>query len=426
MTFKHTPLAERSRPKNINDIAGHEAILAPGKPLRALIEKDRFTALLFWGPPGVGKTTLAHTIAAQTQRHVEFLSAVHASVKDLRRCFEQSKTRIDLDEPASLLFLDEVHRLSKSQQDVLLPALESGEIRFIGATTENPSFEVNRAVLSRCLVFRLEKLKTSDIESLLRRALEKAGISEERFCTPDVFQRIAHSSQGDARRALNLLEALIAIFETQAESKPFDDETLDQLGDIFPREYDKKNDAHYDTISAFIKSIRASDPNAAVYYLARMLDGGEDPMFIARRLLIVASEDIGNASPTALILASAASQAVHMVGMPEARIILSQATTYLASSPKSNRSYLAINTALEDVKQKGALEIPKHLRNAPTEFMKNQGYGRGYIYAHDNPKAANRMPNLPSEVSGKKYYEPSTSGAEKQIRDNLAQLAAKP
>ncbi len=409
------------RPRLADDLIGQDAVWAQGSALRSLVETDRYTALLFWGPPGTGKTSLAHVVGRAASRPVVVMSAVQHGVKDIRAEIQASADRLLLKEPASLLFMDEIHRLSKSQQDVLLPALEKGTIKFIGATTENPSFEVYSAILSRVLVFRFQSLNADALVKILKRALARPESALGRTdIGDDVLGAIARAADGDARRALGLLDAVAA-----SAPRGVSPVTIQSLADV-ARElnlrYDAKGDQHYDTISAFIKSIRASQPDAAVYYLARMLDGGEDPVFIARRLVIAASEDIGNANPTALLLASGAMQAVHQVGMPEARIILSQATTYLAASPKSNRAYVAINKALEAVQSSGSLDVPLHLRNAPTKLMKEFGHGKGYVYAHDDQRGAQSLEYLPKELAGLKFYEPLDVGVEAQLKKNLEHL----
>jgi putative ATPase len=426
MTAKDTaayarPLAERMRPENYDEVLGQDRIWAPGSSLRTLVEQDRFHALLFWGPPGSGKTSLAQVIGKASGRKVVPMSAVIHGVKDIRAEIQSSEGQLALGDKASLIFMDEIHRLSKSQQDVLLPALEKGTVRFIGATTENPSFEVNNAILSRTLVFRFERLSVTALVAILRRALAapRAGIPPLEV-TDGLLTAIAKAADGDARRALNLLDAAVVV--APKTGGPLTVELLASVAPELNLQYDRQGDQHYDTISAFIKSIRASQPDAAVYYMARMLAAGEDPMFVARRLVIAASEDVGNANPTALLVATSGLQAVHQVGVPEARIILSQVTTYLAASPKSNRAYLAVNKAMEDIEKTGSLPIPMHLRNAPTRLMKEMGYGEGYIYAHDDKKGAMRAQYLPDGLGSPTYYEPSEVGTEGQLKKNLERL----
>jgi putative ATPase len=412
------PLPEIVRPVNFDEVAGQDHIWGTNAPLRRMAEQDRLGSWIFWGPPGCGKTTLASVIGRSSQRKLVVLSAVSAGVKDLREAISASQDEVEAGCKAHLLFLDEIHRLSKNQQDVLLPALESGVIKFIGATTENPSFEVNAAVNSRSIIFRFQKVSEDALLVILRRALHRAPSACPRNdVAEDVLQAIARSSAGDARRALNLLEAVAVA--APADVSPVDMAALKSMGDTFALIYDKKGDQHYDTISAFIKCIRAGQPDAALHYLARMLDAGEDVLFIARRLVIAASEDVGNASPMGLVMAQTGFDAVHQIGMPEARIVLAQVTTFLASSQKSNRSYVAINKALEDVREFGALEIPMALRNAPTELMKSMGYGKGYAYAHDDPAGAAGMEYLPSQLKGRRYYIPSGNGHEKVLAGNL-------
>ena len=417
-THSDLPLPEIMRPKRFDEVLGQEHIWGDGAPLRRLAEQDRLGAWLFWGPPGSGKTTLASVIGKASNRKLVVLSAVSAGVKDLRAVIDASKDEVEVGCKAHLLFLDEIHRLSKNQQDVLLPALETGAIKFIGATTENPSFEVNAAVNSRSIIFRFQKISEEALLAVMRRALAadaQTGLRSD--IAPEVLEAIARSSAGDARRALNILETLATA--APADISPVDLVALKSMGDTFALLYDKKGDQHYDTISAFIKCIRASKPDAALHYLARMIDAGEDVLFIARRLVIAASEDVGNATPMGLVIAQAGFDAVHHIGMPEARIILAQVTTFLAASHKSNRSYVAIDKALADVREYGALEIPMVLRNAPTELMKSMGYGKGYAYAHDDPNGASAMEYLPSVLLGREYYVPGSHGHERILSENL-------
>lgn len=420
MNKSSQPLGERVRPEKLNELVGQDHIWSLDSPLRRLVESDKFYSLIFWGPSGTGKTSLAKIIGKYLNRPLVYLSCVHAGVKEIRKELDKSKDRVLSGESASLLFMDEIHRLSKSQQDVLLPALEDGSIRFIGATTENPSFEVNSAINSRSLSFHFNSLSTEAIAKILKNATshkdsEFDGISFDE----DVLTLIARSSGGDARKALNLLEAVRATLQDKMHIQLAD---VEPLASTLQLRYDRSGEDHYQVISAMIKSIRGSHPDAAIYYLARMLAGGEDPRFIARRIVIAASEEIGNANPTALLIANAALEAVSKIGMPEARIILSQTVTYLASSPKSNKAYLAVDRALADIKTFGLLEIPKHLTNASTELMINNGYGKNYVYAHDDLAGAKMMTYLPTELKGRKYYEPTSFGAEKQLKDNLNYL----
>lgn len=418
------PLPERLRPQQMSDIVGQDHILGVNSPLRRLVETDAAHAMIFWGPPGTGKTTLAQMIGRMSDRELIVISAVHASVKDIRGILEDSAAGQRLGQKSLILFVDEIHRLSKSQQDVLLPGLEGGIVRFIGATTENPSFSVNNAILSRCLTFNLKPLSAEALIAMMRRALASGDQTLANIQIDETaLQMIANAAKGDGRQCLNLLAASAACVRPSPNGeRAITTEVLESLGSSLPIRYDRDGDQHYDVISAFIKSIRASHPDAAVYYLARMIEAGEDPLFIARRLLISASEDIGNANPTALLVADSTFRAVEVLGLPEARIALSQCATYLAASPKSNRAYNAINAALSDVKNTGPLEIPVHLRNAPTRFMKDQGYGNGYAYAHDDLEGARKLPYLPANLKGRRYYEPLPIGAERQLLETLKHL----
>lgn len=406
------PLAQKMRPQAISDIVGQNHFL--NERFQKILASDRWSGLVFWGPPGTGKTSLASVIARLTKRPFHVLSAVTSGVKEIREVLEASKEAARGGLAAHILFIDEVHRLNKAQQDVLLPYLEEGSVKFIGATTENPSFEINNAIASRCLIFHFEPLKEEELIQVLWKAA-RATYKEVHF-SPDVIDKISRISLGDARRALTLLDHLVLSSEGQKEVTAEDLERVTHAQSLY---YDRKSESHYDTISAFIKSIRGSDPDAAVYYLARMIEGGEDPVFIARRLIILASEDIGNAAPMGLVLASAALQSVHVVGMPEARIILAQATTYLACAEKSNRSYEAIEEALATVKQTGNLEIPLSIRNAPTKMMKEWGYGKDYKYAHNYEEGWANMEFLPEKIRGKHFYRPTHHGHEKLLAESL-------
>jgi putative ATPase len=406
---EQSPLAHRMRPKTLDGIEGQSHFLNPR--FRQLLSSDQWSGMLFWGPPGCGKTTLANVVAQVTHRPFRTLSAVTSGVKDIREILDLSKRDYRAGRPAWILFIDEVHRLNKAQQDVLLPYLEEGSIRFIGATTENPSFEINNAIASRCTVFRFRALESEPLLRVLKRAVPAGREVEDA-----VLQVISKSASGDARKALTLLEHLLLSVESGKPITVGDWESLATAQSVY---YDKNAEAHYDTISAFIKSVRGSDPDAAVYYLAAMLEGGEDPLLIARRLVVLASEDIGNANPAALMVASSCFQSVHAIGMPEARIVLAQAATYLACSEKSNRSYLAIEAAMETVRQSGNLEIPYALRNATTSAMKQWGYGKGYQYPHDYPGGWVAAQYLPDAIKGKRFYYPSENGSEKKLQDFL-------
>ncbi len=409
MATGQSPLAVRMRPESLDDIVGQTHFL--NERFHRLLKSDQWTGFIFWGPPGTGKTTLAWVVARTTHRPFDSLSAVRAGVKEIREVLETSRLDVRMGKPARILFIDEVHRLNKSQQDVLLPYLEDGSVRFIGATTENPSFEINNAIASRCVIFHLEPLSEENLMAILRKAAAKYPQIED-----SALEKIALSSLGDARRALTLLEHFLL---SSKEGEPLNAERFEELKHAQSLYYDKKSEGHYDTISAFIKSIRGSDPDAAVYYLARMLEAGEDPMFVARRLVILASEDVGNANPLALVLATNGFQAVHSIGMPEARIVLSQIVTYLACSEKSNRSYAAINEAMDVVRRTGSLEIPMHIRNAPTKAMKERGYGKGYQYPHEAASGWVKENYLPEKIRGKRFYQPSEHGAEKRFGEFL-------
>jgi putative ATPase len=405
-----TPLAQQSRPTSWQDLVGQKHFLNPS--FKRLIESDRWTGLIFWGPPGTGKTSLAKLVAQVTDRTFHTMSAVTSGIKDIRPLLEQSQKDLYSGRKAHVLFIDEIHRFNKSQQDILLPYLESGAIRFIGATTENPSFEVNNAIASRSLIFHFLPLETEDLINLVKKALEKMGKGFLQRVEPEVIDQIAKISLGDARRALTLTDHLILCAKPEGQITKEDLKELSHAQSIY---YDKNSESHYDTISAFIKSVRGSDPDAALYYLARMLEAGEDPLFVARRLMILASEDIGNASPMGLVLATNAFTAVHAIGMPEARIILAQVTTYLACAEKSNRSYQGIEAAIQTVKEMGNLEIPMAIRNAPTKAMKEWGYGKDYKYAHNFDDAWAEMTFLPEKIKEKKFYLPSNRGVEKNF-----------
>ena len=415
MLESKTPLAERLRPAGLNELVGQEHLLGANGVLRKVITGGNIPSMILWGPPGVGKTTIANIIANEVKSPFFRLSAVSAGVKDVRDIINKA-TRL----ASAILFIDEIHRFNKSQQDALLGAVEKGTITLIGATTENPSFEVNSALLSRCQVYTLQPLTIEHLETLLKKALTEDFDLKKRKIVFKEKEALFNLSGGDARKLYNLIE-LVA----DAASEDKIEVTNDQLISLAQQRiaiYDKSGEQHYDIISAFIKSIRGSDPNAALYYLARMIEGGEDVKFIARRLLILSSEDIGNANPTALVLANSCFQAVNIIGYPEAQIILSQTVTYLATSPKSNASYVAIKDARKKVAETGDLPIPLSLRNAPTRLMKDEGYGKDYKYAHSYDGNFVDLEFMPEELSNTKFYEPGNNARENEIRKHLKSL----
>ncbi|MDQ3845085.1 MAG: replication-associated recombination protein A [Bacteroidota bacterium] len=412
------PLAERMRPQKLDDLIGQEHLVGQGSILRRAIENGKIPSLILWGPPGSGKTTIAHIIAHTLAVPFFQLSAVSAGVKDVRDVIQQAqKTK------GAILFIDEIHRFNKGQQDALLGAVEKGIITLIGATTENPSFEVNSALLSRCQVYVLKPLNEENLIKLMQQALQKDEWLRLKNISIKETESLIKLSGGDARKLLNLLELVADSITSSPEGEEvggeITDEKVMQAAQQRIALYDKGGEQHYDIISAFIKSMRGSDPNAAVYWLARMIEGGEDVKFIARRMVIFASEDIGNANPTALVLANAAFEAVNKIGYPEARIILAQCATYLASSHKSNASYMAIEEALDVVREKGDLPVPLHVRNAPTGFMKSLGYGKNYKYAHDYEGNFIEQEFLPDEIAGTAFYEPGATPREEELRKFL-------
>ena len=410
------PLAERIRPTTLQDYISQQHLVGKNGVLTGLIAKGVVPSLILWGPPGIGKTTLANIIAKESQRPFFTLSAINSGVKDVREVIESAKKSGGLFTAKNpILFIDEIHRFSKSQQDSLLGAVEKGWVTLIGATTENPSFEVIPALLSRCQVYILNSFDKNDLVALLERAMQKDTFLASKKITLKETDALLQVSGGDARKLLNIFELLVA---TDNEIEITNKLVLEKIQKNTVR-YDKTGEQHYDIISAFIKSIRGSDPNAAVYWLARMIEGGEDVKFIARRMLILASEDIGNANPTALILANNTFSAVSVIGNPESRIILSQCAVYLANSPKSNASYIAINKAQSLVKQTGDLSVPLPLRNAPTKLMKDLDYGKSYKYAHDFPENFIDQEFLPEEISGTKLYEPGNNARENQFKELL-------
>lgn len=412
-----TPLAERIRPKTLDELAGQKHLTGKGSILRTAIEKGNIPSMILWGPPGTGKTTIANIMAHTLQVPFFTLSAISSGVKEVREVIENAKTK-----PGSILFIDEIHRFNKGQQDALLGAVEKGIITLIGATTENPSFEVNSALLSRCQVYVLKPLDEKDLTSLLETAIEKDEWLNKKKIELKETSALLNISGGDARKLLNLLEIVADNASTQKGKLVITDEYVMDVAQKKIALYDKSGEQHYDIISAFIKSIRGSDPNAAVYWLARMVEGGEDVKFIARRLLILASEDIGNANPTALVMANATFEAVNKIGYPESSLILSQCVIYLASSPKSNSATVAIGNAMAAVSRQGDLPVPLHVRNAPTKLMTNLGYGKDYKYSHSYEGNFSEQEYLPEALSGTRFYEPGKNQREEELRKFLKSL----
>jgi putative ATPase len=412
------PLAERMRPKRLNDYIGQEHLVGQGAVLRQAIQSNRLPSFILWGSPGIGKTTLATIVANELERPFFQLSAINSGVKDIRETIEKAKKQRFFTQPSPVLFIDEIHRFSKSQQDALLGAVEKGVVTLIGATTENPSFEVISALLSRCQVYVLQPLHKEQLIELISLAIEKDEFLKQQSIEVKEYDALLRVSGGDARKLYNALELVVAQL-TDNESIVITNEAVTKSIQQNQAIYDKGGEQHYDIASAFIKSIRGSDPNAAVYYLARMIEGGEEVKFIARRLIISASEDIGLANPNALLMATTCFQAVQAVGLPEARIILSQATIYLATSPKSNAAYLAIDEALATVRKTGNLSVPMQLRNAPTKLMKSLDYGKNYRYAHDHPGHFVTQEFLPEEVVNSTFYKPQQNPTEVKLRERL-------
>ena len=417
------PLAERMRPRTLDEFIGQEHVIGRGSVLRNALEAGFLPSLVLWGPPGCGKTTLATLVADAADAHFERLSAVAAGVADLRRVIAEARERLGMNGARTILFIDEIHRFNKAQQDAILPSVEDGTVTLIGATTENPSFEVVSPLLSRARVYALRRLTADEVRQALEAAMadSERGVASAKPAPDDeALAALVSLSDGDARAALNTLE--LATLGSPPDTDGARRVTLKAVEDAIQRRasvYDKSGDAHYDTISAFIKSVRASDPDAAVYWLARMLRSGEDPMFVARRMVILAAEDVGLADPDALPLAVAAQQAVHLIGMPEGRIPLAEAAIYLASAPKSNRAYAAIGEAMRDAERTENAPAPLHLRNAVTGMMREMGYGQGYKYAHDYEGGFTRTENLPPNLAGRRYYEPSDIGREAEIGERL-------
>ena len=419
---KSAPLAARMRPRGFSDFVGQDHVIGKNTPLRQSLEAGRVPSFILWGPPGTGKTSLANIVAKSTGYYFQMLSAVTVGVAELRSSINQARERLGMESQRTILFIDEIHRFNKSQQDVILPHVEDGTIVLIGATTENPSFEVISPLLSRCRVYTLKELEQADILKILNRSITdgERGLGRYKSLIDNsALESISKIASGDARWALNTLELAVDSISGQKTSEQITRETVQRIVQDKSLRYDKSGDNHYDTISAFIKSIRASDPDSAVYWLARLLQAGEDPMFIARRLVISASEDIGLADPRALTIAVSAQQAVHFIGMPEGRIPLAQASLYLACAPKSNSAYKAINKATSEVANSGDRQVPLHLRNAVTELMKESGYGGDYVYPHDHKGHFKASDNLPDELSDSRFYEPSDLGYEKFILDRL-------
>ena len=415
------PLAERMRPQTLDECFGQEHLLGEGKLLRMMIESDQLSSLIFWGPPGSGKTTLARVIANATKSHFIFFSAILAGIKEIREIVREAQDEWGYRGQKTILFVDEIHRFNKSQQDAFLPYVEKGLFTIIGATTENPSFEVIAPLLSRCKVLVLNPLDSKALVNILKAALddEVRGLGKERLIISDeALEVIAAYADGDARVALNTLETAARLLGGKVIDLAAVQEALQKK----PLLYDKGGEEHYNVISAFIKSLRGSDPDAALYWLARLLEAGEDPLFILRRMVILAAEDIGNADPRALQITVAALQGFQFVGMPEGRILLGQATTYLATAPKSNASYSGIDAALAEVRNSGALPVPLHIRNAPTKLMKELGYHAGYRYSHDYENAYADQEYLPEKLKGRKYYTPKGHGYEKTINERMQQL----
>lgn len=411
------PLAERMRPVSLDDLVGQEHLTGRGSILRTSIENGRIPSMLLWGPPGVGKTTIAHIIAHSLQALYFQLSAISSGVKEVREVIEEAKHR-----PGSVLFIDEIHRFNKGQQDALLGAVEKGIITLIGATTENPSFEVNSALLSRCQVYVLKALQDDDLIRLLQQVTEKDTVLRSYKIQLNETTALINISGGDARKLLNLFELVVQTASLQQNNTKDIVITNALVMEVAQKKvalYDKQGEQHYDIISAFIKSMRGSDPNAAVYWLARMIEGGEDIKFIARRMVIFASEDVGNANPNALLLANATFDAVNKIGYPESRIILSQCATYLASSPKSNAAYMAIDLAIAAVQKQGDLPVPLHIRNAPTQLMKNLNYGKDYQYSHMGEGNFIPQEYLPEKIAGTKFYDPGHNAREQELRKFL-------
>ena len=419
------PLPERMRPKSLDEYVGQQHLVGNGSVLRRMIESGNISSMILWGPPGIGKTTLARIIASNLEREFFTLSAISSGVKDVREVIDKAKNNMLFAQASPILFIDEIHRFNKSQQDALLGAVESGIITLIGATTENPSFEVITPLLSRCQVFVLKSLEVNDLDKLLTRALTKDSTLKELNINVLEKEALFRFSGGDARKLLNIIEIIINSFDDKSEITITNEIVTERLQENIAL-YDKNGEQHYDLISAFIKSMRGSDPNGAIYWMARMLAGGEDPLFIARRMIILASEDVGLANPNALLLAQSCFDAVHKIGMPEARIILAETCIYLATSPKSNSAYMAINNALDLIAKEGTqAPVPLHLRNAPTSLMKELGYAKDYKYAHSFEGNFVDQEFLPDSYKNLKLYEPGNNPKENEISKKLGLLWSK-
>ena len=422
--YSESPLADKMRPRNFDEFCGQDFLIGKEKPLRKIIDTDKLTSIILWGPPGTGKTTIGRIIASKTNSYFEEFSAVTSGISDLRKVVISAKERKGFYNLKTVLFVDEIHRFNKSQQDGFLPHIENGTLILVGATTENPGFEINSALLSRSLLFELKKLEDDDIKKIVLNTLDdkERGLGKQKIkLSNEALQYLVKTANGDARNAINALEIASATCKKNGTiNKGL---ISDSLNKKIITSY-KNGDSHYDLISAFIKSMRGSDPNASVYWLARMIESGEDPKFIARRMIVFASEDIGNAAPMALLLAVACFDAVNYIGLPEAKINLAQCAIYLASAPKSNSSYLAIIEALTDVRNSDEFDIPKHLKNAPTKFAKDLGYGKEYLYPHDYLDARVMQEYLPKKIINKVYYQPTDRGAEAEIKIRLAKKKA--
>ena len=424
----HLPLAEQMRPSQIEEMVGQSRIIGKASPWLRIFNAGQIPSLILWGPPGCGKTTLANLVAKKIKAEVVSENAIDLGAKSLREIGEQAKRRLIETQRQTLLFIDEIHRLNKSQQDILLPFIEKGQLILIGATTENPSYELNSALLSRCRILTFESLTLGELNTVFSKACKLKGLAETQTLDSQALKMFLELADGDARRLLNMAELIFSAKESQVAgsvhplSFPLNTEALTSLIQSSSLRYDKSSDQHYDVISAFIKSIRGSDPDASLYYLARMLKGGEDPIFIARRLVVLASEDVGNADPRALSLAISGLQACELIGLPEAAISLAQVVTYLACAPKSNRSYMALKAAQQRVEQTGTLPVPLALRSSQTQAMKNLGYGKDHKYSHNSEKGFVQQDFLPDKLVGEKYYEPSEHGFEKTLKQYLEWL----